>query len=235
MRERASAAVNGYVLAGGKSSRMGRDKALLELEGKPLVLRAVEKLRWVCADVYILANRPELEMYAPVISDLHDGCGPLAGIEAAFSHSEKIWNLFMAVDMPFLPVEFLENWVKMVVEQESARISMFYVDGRPQPALCMLHKDVAPYVEKAVAQGNFKLLLVLKSAAEDLAMKQKMAVNTIFLNLSWSESGSLLLENGYIWKPTHAQQKTQHLWFVNLNTPDEFAAAEAFATVLEVD
>ena len=48
--------VGGYVLAGGKSSRMGRDKALLELAGKPLVLHAVTKLRRVCADVHILSG-----------------------------------------------------------------------------------------------------------------------------------------------------------------------------------
>lgn len=235
MRDCPSADVNGYVLAGGKSSRMGTDKALLELAGKPLVLRAVEKLRRVCADISILGNRSELEIYAPMIRDLHEGCGPLAGIEAALSRSEKLWNLFMAVDMPFVPVGFLESWIKVVLQQESARVSMFCVDGRPQPALCMLHKDVAPYVERAVAQGEFKLLPVLESAAEDLAMKQRMAMDAIFVNLSWSGNASLLVEDGYIWKPTEAQQKMQHLWFTNLNTPDEFAAAEALTATLEMD
>lgn len=227
--------VNGYVLAGGKSSRMGRDKALLELAGKPLVLRAVEKLRRVCADVSILGNRSELEMYAPTIRDLNEGCGPLAGMEAAFSNSDKIWNLFMAVDMPFLPVQFLEDWVKMVVEKESTRLSMFYVDGRPQPALCLLHKEVAPYVERAVARGEFKLLPALEYAAEDLAMKQKIGVDTIFLSLPWSANASLLREKGDLSEPTKAQQSAQHLWFANLNTPDEFAVAEAFAARLEMD
>ena len=231
----APADVNGYVLAGGKSSRMGRDKALLELAGKPLVLRAVEKLRRVCADISILGNRSELEMYAPMIRDLHEGCGPLAGMEAAFSNSEKMWNLFMAVDMPFLPVQLLEDWVKMVVEKESTRLSMFCVDGRPQPALCLLHKDVAPYVERAVARGEFKLLPALESAAADLAMKQKIAVGAIFLNLPWSANASLLRENGNLSEPTEAQQSAQHLWFANLNTPDEFAVAEAFASSLEMN
>ena len=108
MTRRMPSDLNGYVLAGGKSSRMGQDKALLKLAGKPLVLRAVEKLQQICADFYILGNRPELEIYAPLVRDLHEGCGPLGGIEAAFSHSAKAWNLFMAVDMPFLPVGFLD-------------------------------------------------------------------------------------------------------------------------------
>src|SRR6185437_8626930 len=81
--------VNGYVLAGGKSSRMGRDKAMLELAGKPLVQRAVEKLRRVCAEVFVVGNRPELEAYAPVVQDLHEECGPLGGIEAALLRSDR--------------------------------------------------------------------------------------------------------------------------------------------------
>src|ERR1700730_11691463 len=103
--------IGGYVLAGGKSSRMGRDKALLELAGKPLVLHAVVKLRRVCRDVHILSNRPQLEAYAPLVRDLHEGCGPLGGIEAALEHSQHDWNLFMPVDMPFLPSSFLFGWV----------------------------------------------------------------------------------------------------------------------------
>ena len=78
--------VGAYVLAGGKSSRMGRDKALLELAGKPLVRHAVTKLRRVCEDVHILSGNMELAPYAPLVEDLHPGCGPIGGLEAAFEH-----------------------------------------------------------------------------------------------------------------------------------------------------
>lgn len=101
--------VGGYVLAGGKSSRMGRDKALLELAGKPLVLHAVTKLQRVCEDVHILSGNRELAEYAPLVEDLHPGCGPIGGIEAAFGHSGHEWILLMPVDMPFFSfVNFAE-------------------------------------------------------------------------------------------------------------------------------
>ncbi|MGH9595325.1 MAG: molybdenum cofactor guanylyltransferase, partial [Edaphobacter sp.] len=67
--------VGGYVLAGGKSQRMGDDKALLELAGKPLVLHATTKLRRLCAEVNILSNNSGLEQYAPLVRDVHEGCG----------------------------------------------------------------------------------------------------------------------------------------------------------------
>jgi molybdenum cofactor guanylyltransferase len=227
--------VSGYVLAGGKSSRMGRDKALLELAGKPLVLRAVEKLRLVCAEVSILGNREELEAYAPLVRDLHEGCGPLGGIEAALAHSTETWNLFMAVDMPLLPVGFLDAWVRDVVERQRARVSLFTVDGRPQPALCLVNKEVAPFVAGALSRGEFKLFPVLMAAATQLAGRLGVDLNETLLNFPWN-GGSAAFDGGVKgWVPTGAQREASHLWFANLNTPEEFAAAEAFSNVLAVD
>jgi molybdenum cofactor guanylyltransferase len=226
---------SGYVLAGGKSSRMGRDKALLELAGKPLVQRAVEKLRRVCEEVYILGNRAELEIYAPQVRDLHEGCGPLGGMEAALSHSTRVWSLFMAVDMPFLPSGFLVEWVRMVAGKESARVAMFTVDGRPQPALCLLHREVAPYVRRAVERKDFKLLPVLEAAAKGLAEQQGVGLEKVFLNLPWGGDARFLWEDGAGWSRTEAQRVGRHLWFANLNTPEEFGAAEAFAGVLDTE
>ena len=69
-----------YVLAGGRSSRMGQDKALLPLAGKPLVEHMVAKLRRISDEVSILSNNPELARFAPLVPDLRESCGPLGGI-----------------------------------------------------------------------------------------------------------------------------------------------------------
>lgn len=227
--------VNGYVLAGGRSSRMGRDKALLELAGKPLILRAVEKLRRVCAEVFVLGGRTELEAYAPLVRDLHEGCGPLGGIEAALLHSAKEWNLLMAVDMPFLPSDFLHSWMNVVVGRENARVAMFTVGGRAQPAVCLLHREVTPYVCAAVKRGDFKLLPALEGAAKDLAVRQGVALDRVFLIVPWEEEVALFGDVGAAWSPTEAQWEARQLWFANLNTPEEFAAAEAFAGTFEME
>src|SRR5579864_7661258 len=131
------AKVGGYVLAGGKSTRMGRDKALLELAGKPLLRHAVTKVRRVCMDVRVLGGNPDFADYAPLVPDLHPNCGPLGGIEAALIHSVFEWNLFMPVDMPFFPSAFLLHWVRMTLTAEKwgAKLAMFTVDGVPQPTL----------------------------------------------------------------------------------------------------
>ncbi|MEO6816367.1 MAG: molybdenum cofactor guanylyltransferase [Edaphobacter sp.] len=225
--------ISGYVLAGGKSSRMGQDKALLELAGKPLVLRAVEKLRLVCAEVSILGNREELEAYAPLVRDLHEGCGPLGGIEAALAHSTKTWNLFMAVDMPFLPAEFLDAWIRSVLEKERARVALFTVDGRPQPALCLVHQELAPFVTGAMQRGEFKLFPVFMDAAKELAVRSGMKLEETLLNFPWNGDSTASDSAPNEWGPTEVQQGSRHLWFANLNTPEDFAAAAVFGGMLE--
>ncbi|HZY61518.1 MAG TPA: molybdenum cofactor guanylyltransferase [Edaphobacter sp.] len=220
--------VSGYVLAGGKSSRMGTDKTMLDLAGRPLVQRAVEKLRRVCTEVSISGNRPELEVYAPLVRDVHEECGPLGGFEAALLHSTRNWNLLMAVDMPFVPIEFLAAWTQWIIQQGNARVALFTVDGKPQPALCLLHREIAPFLTAAIGRSEVKLYPVLHGAAQELAVRFGADLSDVFWTRDW-------VENELEWSPSPEQQKTRHLWFANLNTPEEFAAAQAFAGSLEMD
>jgi molybdopterin-guanine dinucleotide biosynthesis protein A len=233
--------VGGYVLAGGKSSRMGRDKALLELAGRPLVWHAVKKLRRVCADVQILSGRTELEEFAPLVRDMHEGCGPMGGLETALGHSWHQWNLILPVDMPFLPSAFLDNWVRTVLARENrgARIAMFTVDGVPQPLFCVLHREVTLFVHDAMQRGEYKVFPALEAAGRELAARQDLALGEVLFNLPWDANAQF---SGYHprpakmeawWAVTEAQQAAKHLWFANLNTPEEFAEAEKHLDALD--
>ena len=234
--------IGGYVLAGGESSRMGRDKALLELADKPLLRHAVKKLRRVCMDVRVLSANPAHAAYAPVVPDIHPGCGPLGGMEAALAHSVFTWNLFMPVDLPFLPSIFLDHWVRQILgaEKRGARLAMFTVDGVPQPTLAMVHRDVAPFVTSAVQRRELKLYPILEQAGRELAAAQAVLLGRAFVNRLWDESGSFdatpnqLGPRQEAWMATtEAQQAAKHLWFANLNTPEEFAEAEKHLDALD--
>ncbi len=238
MGRRVPSDVGGYVLAGGKSSRMGRDKALLELAGRPLAWHAVTKLQRVCADVQILSGNPELEEFAPLVRDMHEGCGPIGGLETALGHSWHEWNLFLPVDMPFLPSAFLDNWVRTVVARESkgARIAMFTVEGVPQPLFCLLHRDVTLFVHEAVQRGEYKVFPVLEAAGKELAARQGVPSGMVILNLPWNENTEFpctKIGGEPWWSVTEAQRTAKHLWFANLNTPEEFAEAEKHLDALD--
>lgn len=234
----ASASIAAYVLAGGRSSRMGQDKALLPLAGRPLVEHAVRKLRRLTEEVYILGSRPELAPFAPLVPDLRESCGPLGGIEAALTHTHHEWILLAPVDMPFLPSALLERWTQSVLKQDGARVALFVIDGVPQPTLCLLHSEIKPFIVTAVAQGRFKLYPVLEEAARALAHRHGVSWQTTLLRHAWKESAvssefAMLGQNGREELLTPAQRSASQLWFANLNTPQEFAEAQLHLDALE--
>lgn len=223
--------ISGYILAGGRSSRMGTDKALLALAGKPLIAHAVAKLHCVCAAVHILSANPALSTYAPLVPDLHPNCGPVGGIEAALAHSTRDWNLILAVDLPFLPAAILHRWaIRTIAPDQTTRVAMFAADGRPQPAVCLLHRQIAPSIAAAVALEEFKLLPVLEASADVLALQQNQPLEQI---LSLIKSGAPHLEPEMWADAAPAQRAAQPLWFANLNTPQDFALAEANLAALD--
>jgi molybdopterin-guanine dinucleotide biosynthesis protein A len=210
--------ISGYVLAGGRSSRMGADKSLLPLAGKPLIAHAVAKLRRICAEVHIVGSNPALATYGSLVPDIHPGCGPIGGIESALAHASNDWILVLPVDVPFLPVAILEGWAAEVTAPGGeARVALFTADGRPQPAVCLLHKQIAPSIASAVGLGEFKLLPVLEASAEVLALQRDQPVERIL---------SVRPLSSY-------SPADQSLWFANLNTPEDFAEAEANASALD--
>src|SRR5208282_4319587 len=102
----------GFVIAGGKTSRMGADKAFLEFGGQTLLDRALTAMGGVCDRVAIVGDparfaKYESPRYKSVVADIFSGCGPLAGIHAALVHSPAELNLMLAVDMPFVSKELL--------------------------------------------------------------------------------------------------------------------------------
>jgi molybdopterin-guanine dinucleotide biosynthesis protein A len=230
-------AVGGYVLAGGKSLRMGRDKALLELAGKPLVLHAVTKLRRLCNEVSILGSNPQLQAFAPLVRDLRDGCGPMGGIEAALLSSKYDWNLVSPVDVPFLPTFLLDSWLWAVLQEPigEIKLSMLSVDGVRHPALLIIHREIAAYLTASLERGDFKLFPALRSAVEDISARRRVKVREIFVDMQWDDPlSSKAIDKKEAWNsPTEAQNENCSRWFANLNTPEEFAEAEKHLDALD--
>jgi molybdenum cofactor guanylyltransferase len=130
--------------------------------------------------------------------------------------------------VPFLPTAILQSWAAaMTTPDETVRVAMFTVEGRPQPTVCLLHKQIAPSIAAAVALGEFKLLSVLEASAEVLGLQNNQPLDQL-LSIRPIDSDSYRLPG-----ISPAQQAIQHLWFANLNTPEDFAAAEEAAEKVE--
>jgi molybdenum cofactor guanylyltransferase len=121
--------VEAFILAGGKSSRMGRDKTLLELEGEPLVQRAANLVRPLVSEVTLVISAPpslapegtnrDSTFGLPTVADNWPDAGPLGGIATALAAATSPWCLILACDMPFLTAEWLAFLLGRIDQIES--------------------------------------------------------------------------------------------------------------------
>ena len=110
----------GFVLTGGKSSRMEQDKALLPFGGGPLALWVAGRVQAVCGRVSLVGDGSKYAgLGLPVIEDIFAGQGPLAGIHAVLAHSDTPWSLVVGCDMPYLSSEFLSLLLEIAREDDS--------------------------------------------------------------------------------------------------------------------
>ena len=122
--------VTGFVLAGGKSARMGRDKGLLEIGGQTLIQSAVNLLKALTDRVFILGPSDRYGFLdLPVLPDLVPSRGPLSAIYTGLEHSETAVNVFLACDMPLMQATFL----RLLVERAPLADAVLMRLGGRQP------------------------------------------------------------------------------------------------------
>ena len=112
--------VTAVILAGGKSSRMGTDKGILPIQGKPMIGRIIDVVKTVVEDVVVIANNQNYHHFGlPVYVDIIKDIGPLGGIITAFVKSNADKILFLTCDSPFITRELL---VKMIASCEDYQV-----------------------------------------------------------------------------------------------------------------
>lgn len=148
--------VAAFILSGGKSSRMGSDKAFLELGGKPLIARAVELVRQVTDQVRIVGDPQKFAAFAPTVSDILVDRGPLGGIHAALASGPAELNLILAVDLPFLNCRLLK-YLLAEAESSHATVTVPRSNGYYQPLCAVYRPEFAELAERALAEGKNKI------------------------------------------------------------------------------
>jgi molybdenum cofactor guanylyltransferase len=138
-----------FVLAGGKSSRMGTDKAFLEYRGRTLLLNALTLAGSVSSEPRIVGSREKFGHYGPVVEDIFSSQGPLGGIHAALRASHADLNLVIAVDMPLLSQPFLQYLIDRA-RNSTATVTVPRTDGRWHPLCAVYRPAFVTLAEKAL-------------------------------------------------------------------------------------
>jgi molybdopterin-guanine dinucleotide biosynthesis protein A len=148
--------MNFYVLAGGESKRMGRDKAFLVIEGEPAIQRILRIIPARREQKIIVTNSAGKFRDLPVtiIGDIHPGCGPISGIHAGLNHSPYLYNCFLACDVPLLTTEIISE---ITAESNRAELSAFRTRAGFEPLCAVYSKSCLPVLEQKLDSGNFSL------------------------------------------------------------------------------
>lgn len=174
--------ITGIILAGGKSKRMGRDKALLKLDGQTLLGRAVKLCQQNCSEIIISSNNPSHQFPdLPIINDEIENCGPLGGITSCLKHAKHDWCFVVSVDSPFVEPEFV-TFLKTQTNTFDAIVP--FTEKGKEPLVALYNRSVLPVAKSLIVQKQFRMHNFISE------------INTQFLDTnSWLENYPLLFNN----------------------------------------
>lgn len=149
-------------MAGGKSSRMGTDKGLLEFDGRPLVQYGIYLLLGCFPEIYISTNHADYEQFnLPIIPDIHRKCGPMGGLHAVLSTIKTDYCFIISCDMPFVEWPILN---KILKNCNDFQITIPRIGEQIEPLCAVYAKNLLPEVEKRIETGNFKMHDLIRNA-----------------------------------------------------------------------
>ena len=189
--------VSAFILAGGKSSRMGTDKAFALLNGRTLLARMLDAARSLTSNVYIVGDPAKYKAFAAVIEDIFPGCGPLGGIHAALRSSSSDLNVVLAVDTPFVSLALLQFLVTQARNSAASLVTVARGNDGMQPLCAVYRREFADAAENALRAERYKIDALFDPASTQIIGQEELETA------------------GF-----------SPLIFRNLNTPDELVRAQ---------
>jgi molybdopterin-guanine dinucleotide biosynthesis protein A len=156
VKEGVKPGVTAFVLAGGKSSRMGSDKAFLRLGDETLLSQALKLAGNVAEAVWIVGDAKKFAAFGRVVEDVYRDRGPLGGIHAALSGSTTEVNVMLAVDLPFVTQKLLQYLLSRALES-GAMVTVPRTGSGFQPLGAVYRRGFAEVAEQSLLEGKNKI------------------------------------------------------------------------------
>jgi molybdenum cofactor guanylyltransferase len=184
---------SGFVLAGGSSSRMGRDKALLAYRESYLVDYVARAVREAIGSVALIGDPDRYrDLGHAVYPDKVAGCGPLGGIYTALTVSPAgnwpaDWNLVVACDMPGISARVLRGLIDPEAEPGRNCVMAVGPGGQPEPLCALYHQRCLPVLERAIREKRFKMRDLVPELDADLRPFEATALANVNTAADWAE------------------------------------------------
>lgn len=202
MVDLARTGLTGIVLSGGSSQRMGRNKALMELDGQTLIGRTLGKLSRLCDELIISANDVELYAHLParVIPDVIPGRGALSGIHASLAEMRHERAVVVACDMPFLSLPLLRF---MVAVAPGYDVVVPRLGGYYEPLHAVYSASCIAPIEQLLAAGPQRIVglferVRVREVTQDQVRLFRAALSFVNVNTpeDWAEAQRLSSARG---------------------------------------
>ena len=148
--------VTGVILAGGKSSRYGKNKSFVKVDGIPLIERVIRELKNVFQDVIIITNTPHEYAYltVPMFEDLVKGLGPLGGIYTGLKSLQTRTGFFVACDMPTISQKLIKYMVENRYDHD---IVVPRIAGRLEPLCALYGQSCLPQIKRLIDAREYQV------------------------------------------------------------------------------
>jgi len=148
------------ILSGGKSSRMGTNKALLTINEQTNIERMADQLKTHFEELILVTNEPQDYQFLRLktVTDQYPGMGPLAGLHAGLRASNYEVNFVAACDMPFLSGELARVLLNKIADFDAV---VPVIAGRQQPLFAVFQKRITKQVEQCIKRGELRMLELL--------------------------------------------------------------------------
>ncbi len=156
--------ITAYILAGGKSLRMGSDKAFALLEGRTLLQRALDTVRRVAPECRIVGAREKFEAFGGVVEDVYPDRGPLGGIDAALKDTATELNLILAVDLPYVSHELL-TYLVQEARASTALATLPRTSDGWQPLCAVYRQGFGTLADAALVEGRNAVHSLVEASA----------------------------------------------------------------------
>ena len=147
--------ITAIVLAGGRSHRLGLDKALLRLDDETLLEATVKKAATLSDEVIVAGGPFPYHLDARMVPDVYSGCGPLGGIHAGLAAASNFHSLVVACDMPFLNVGLLRYMVEMAPGHD---VVIPRLGDKLEPLHAVYSKNCLRPIERLIEREDFKII-----------------------------------------------------------------------------
>ncbi len=155
--------LTGIILAGGKSSRMGKDKSFLTIDGKTFIQRQAEKLQQFCSEIIISTDNDEINIPNTLkVSDIYKNCGPIGGLYAGLKHSTNEFAFVLTVDTPLVSDELISF---IVNNSDGFDVTVSAFNEKIHPLIGMYHKSVVSILENEIKNENYKVLKFIEKTS----------------------------------------------------------------------